>query len=221
MIFTSKSFFPFRSTAAFQKGTGVRNTESLRDKQQEYNRQRCHEPFFFSRVQSERNCCWEFLFWNWNWECEHVHFLLLWNQLTSTRMLGVASVVTILLSVLVGYFVLTNHESQSILKQDAMPVAFRGPARRDGVIFVSDGAKGIARESSLELAKLGYHVLVGVKSEEEKRSFAFESRKGLEVILFDVAEPATLVTLVYRLQQIRRDLDRPMVGVVINLAGIV
>lgn len=134
-------------------------------------------------------------------------------------MIGVASIVTVLMSVLVGVFVLTNNDFQSLSKREEMSVTFSSPARRDGVIFVSDGAKGIARESSLELAKLGYHVLVGAKSEEEKRSFAFESRKGLEVILFDVAEPATLVALIYRLQQIRRDLDRPMVGVVINLAG--
>lgn len=95
------------------------------------------------------------------------------------------------------------------------------PVRRDGVVFVSDGAKGSVREASIELAKHGYHVLVGCKTEAEIRSFAFDSRKGLELIKFDIANPATFVTLVYRLRQIRRDLDRPLVGVVLNLAGIV
>jgi hypothetical protein len=95
----------------------------------------------------------------------------------------------------------------------------RVPVRKDGVIFVSDGAKGQVREAAVELSKLGYHVLVGAKTDAEIRSFAFDSRKGLELIKFDITSPATFVDLVYRLRQIRRDLDRPLVGVVLNLAG--
>ena len=100
-------------------------------------------------------------------------------------------------------------------KQRGLPV----PVRKDGVIFISDGAKGSARQASIELAKHGYHVLVGCKTESEIRSFAFDSRKGLELIKFDLADPATFVTLIYRLRQIRRDLDRPIVGIVLNLVG--
>ena len=93
------------------------------------------------------------------------------------------------------------------------------PVRKDGVIFISDGAKGSAREAAIELAKHGYHVLVGAKSEAEIRSFAFDSRKGLEPILFDITNPSTFVSLIFRLRQIRRELDRPFVGIVLNLAG--
>jgi hypothetical protein len=123
-----------------------------------------------------------------------------------------------ILAVFAGlYIVLQSHSisSNNLTNKVVIPTV----VRRDGVVFVSDGAKGIARDASIELTKLGYHVLVGVKSEEEKRSFVFESRKGLEVIIFDVADPTTLVKVVYRLRQLKRDLDRPIVGVVLNLAG--
>jgi hypothetical protein len=128
--------------------------------------------------------------------------------------------VVICIAALIGglYLILQSKstlDSNNFTNKVVLPVV----VRRDGVVFVSDGAKGTAREASVELSKLGFHVLVGVKSEEEKRSFAFESRKGLEVILFDIADPTTLVKVVYRLRQLRRDLDRPVVGVVLNLAG--
>ena len=42
---------------------------------------------------------------------------------------------------------------------------------------------------------------------------------GLEMILFDLTNPSTLVEVIYRLRQIRRDLDRPIVGILINIAG--
>eukprot|EP00601_Ochromonadales_sp_CCMP2298_P014186 CAMPEP_0173236996 /NCGR_PEP_ID=MMETSP1142-20121109/11782_1 /TAXON_ID=483371 /ORGANISM="non described non described, Strain CCMP2298" /LENGTH=260 /DNA_ID=CAMNT_0014167591 /DNA_START=142 /DNA_END=921 /DNA_ORIENTATION=- len=95
------------------------------------------------------------------------------------------------------------------------------PVRRDGVILVTDGAKGHAREVATELAKHGFHVLVGVRSTAELRSFAFEARKGLEPVLFDLTQPATFADIVYRIRQIRRDLDRPLVGVLLNLAAYV
>ena len=44
----------------------------------------------------------------------------------------------------------------------------------------------------------GYHVLAGVQSEAEQKSFLYDSRKGLEVVLFDLTDPATLVNLIYR-----------------------
>lgn len=92
------------------------------------------------------------------------------------------------------------------------------PVRKDGVIFVTDGAKGDSRLASIELAKHGYHVLVGCKTDAEIRSFAFDARKGLELIKFDLVDPSTFVGLIYRLRQIRRDLDRPIVGIILNLA---
>jgi hypothetical protein len=93
------------------------------------------------------------------------------------------------------------------------------PIRNDGVIFVSDGAKGIAREASLQLASYGFHVLVGVKTNAEVRSFAYESRKGLEPLIFDIQDPTTFVPLIYKLRKIETSLDRKFVGVVINIAG--
>jgi hypothetical protein len=48
----------------------------------------------------------------------------------------------------------------------------------------------------------------------------FDSRKGLEPIIFDFFDPNTLLAVVYRIKQIRFDLDRKFMGSVINLAGI-
>lgn len=124
--------------------------------------------------------------------------------------------VILLVSICITYFQNpTLHSKEDLGSYNYLTI----PVRKDGVIFVSDGAKGSVREASIELAKHGYHVLVGCKSDAEIRSFAFDSRKGLELIKFDIANPATFVTLVYRLRQIRRDLDRPLVGIVLNLAG--
>lgn len=125
------------------------------------------------------------------------------------------------LAVLLASICMTYFQNNRLQDSAAIDINnhLRVPVRKDGVIFVSDGAKGSVREASIELAKHGYHVLVGCKSEAEIRSFAFDSRKGLELIKFDIANPATFVTLVYRLRQIRRDLDRPLVGIILNLAG--
>lgn len=134
--------------------------------------------------------------------------------MTLSLLVGLALVVA---AILIGTF--QTQLNSASHKETAAVSPIKIPTRRDGVLFFSDGAKGVARESALELAKQGYHVLVGVKSEDEKRSFAFESRKGLEIILYDIADPSTLANLVYRLRQIKRDLDRPTVGVILNVAG--
>ena len=62
---------------------------------------------------------------------------------------------------------------------------------------------------------------IGVKTEAEKKSFAFDSMKGFEPIIFDFFDPNTLLAVVYRIKQIRFDLDRQFMGSVINLAGTV
>lgn len=88
-----------------------------------------------------------------------------------------------------------------------------------GVFFFTDGAKGKARLAALEVARRGGYALVGVQSDTELRSFALDQRKGLEPILFDVSDPAALIPIVHRLRQLQHDLQRPLSGVVINLAG--
>ena len=98
------------------------------------------------------------------------------------------------------------------------------PLRRDGVvILITDGAKGFAREAALELSEgaYGYHVLVGVRSEAELKSFTYEARKGLEPILFDISDPTTLVTLIYRLRYLRANMGRDLGGIIINLADFI
>lgn len=132
----------------------------------------------------------------------------------------VASIVTLLVALYIAYLQKNGKFTQKFNKQPITSTSTMiVPVRKDGVIFVSDGAKGSIRQASIELAKHGYHVLVGCKTDAEIRSFAYDTRKGLELIKFDIADPATFVTLIYRLRQIRRDLDRPIVGIVLNLAG--
>ena len=125
------------------------------------------------------------------------------------------SAIIVLLSFVLAIFFTSKHSPPASAVEHVRNV----PVRKDGVIFISDGAKGSSREAAIELAKHGYHVLVGAKTDAEIRSFAFDARKGLELIKFDITNPSTYVTLVYRLRQIRRDLDRPLVGIVLNLAG--
>lgn len=93
------------------------------------------------------------------------------------------------------------------------------PVRKDSVVFITDGAKGVTREAAVTLATYGYHVLIGVKSEAEKKSFLYENGKGIESIVFDIADPATLPAVVYRIREIHRDFERPLSGVVINSFG--
>ncbi len=129
----------------------------------------------------------------------------------------VATLAALAVAILVMYYqsrLSVNHRNE--VSETFNPVA----VRKDGVVFVTDGAQGVARQASIELAKHGYHVLVGCKTDAEIRSFAFDARKGLEMIKFDLADPSTFVTLIYRLRQVRRDLDRPIVGIVLNLAGM-
>lgn len=45
--------------------------------------------------------------------------------------------------------------------------------------------------------------LAGVKTDGEMRSFIFDSRKGLEPILFDHSDQNTLLKVVNRVKQIR------------------
>lgn len=93
------------------------------------------------------------------------------------------------------------------------------PARPTGVVFISHAASGPVREAVYTLSRYGYQVLVGVKDKVERRSYLYSLRKGIELIDFDVADPATYPPLIYRLRHIRRDLDRPVVAAVINIAG--
>ena len=58
-----------------------------------------------------------------------------------------------------------------------------------------------------------------MKTEAEKNSFVYDSRKGLEPILFDFNNIDQLSEVVRRIKQIRYDLDRTFLGSVINTAG--
>eukprot|EP01038_Epipyxis_sp_PR26KG_P011469 gene11469-15362_t len=88
----------------------------------------------------------------------------------------------------------------------------------DGVIFITDGGKGPAREASMLLSTLGFYVVIGCKSEAEKKSFLFEQKlgKGIEPIVFDIGDPTHVVKTMNRLIKIGKDYDRPIVGVLIN-----
>lgn len=89
---------------------------------------------------------------------------------------------------------------------------------RDRSIFISDASSGPAREAAILLSQQGFHVLAGVKTEAQRRSFVYDvaGRKGLEPVVTDISDPSQLAALLYRLRQVAAELERPMYGVLIN-----
>lgn len=98
-----------------------------------------------------------------------------------------------------------------------LPTPLSYPIRRDGTIFVSNAAHGSCRDSTYKLSEVGFQVVVGVKDLAERSSYLYSIRKGMELTNFSLSDPSLYPPLIYRLRQIRRDLDRPYVGVLINL----
>jgi len=111
---------------------------------------------------------------------------------------------TIILSVLFGYLlnhynyyrsdsykasynnllILSTNTSSVINTSTDTSLLISLPVLTNGVIFVSDGSKGYAREASIELSKHGYHVLVGCKSDIEIKTFAYDQRKGSVMLYY-------------------------------------
>jgi hypothetical protein len=111
---------------------------------------------------------------------------------------------TIILSVLFGYLlnhynhyrsdsykasynnllILSTNTSNEINTSTDTSLLISLPVLTNGVIFVSDGSKGYAREASIELSKHGYHVLVGCKSDLEIKTFAYDQRKGSVMLYY-------------------------------------
>lgn len=97
----------------------------------------------------------------------------------------------------------------------------RLPVCRDGIVVVTDAAYGSARETALLLADQGMYVLAAVKTKVELKSFVYEERKGLELIVADPIEPNEVAKLFYRVKQLQNDLDRKFFGLIINTADSV
>eukprot|EP01039_Chlorochromonas_danica_P004588 gene4588-5030_t len=102
--------------------------------------------------------------------------------------------------------------------QISSPTWHNVSVHRGGVVFFSNGVDGRAREAAFSLARRGYHVLLGVRTLQEKASFAYVQQKGVETILFSIEDPSSYQPVIDRLRRIRRDLDRPLAGIVVNLA---
>ena len=115
--------------------------------------------------------------------------------------------------------VIVFHRGQAIERRT--PVHQQQPvpeALEEVCVLVTDAATGVGRAIALHLSDLGLHVLAGVKSEAEKRSFLFASRKGLEPIVFDLTDPALVASTVYRIRQLQLEWNRRFYGIVLNLA---
>ncbi len=90
--------------------------------------------------------------------------------------------------------------------------------RKDGTVLVTSAASGAIRNAGVELAKHGSHVLFGFQSADQRKALtAYTGRKGIELIKFDMYDPSTFPDVIYRLRIIKRDLQRPLTGIVINL----
>ena len=63
------------------------------------------------------------------------------------------------------------------------------------------------------------HILLGVESESEVRTLQFEGirSKGIEPIVFDREDVNDFAKVVYRSKEVLRDLNRPLLGIVVNL----
>lgn len=81
-----------------------------------------------------------------------------------------------------------------------------------------------------KFADPGVHVLIGVKSAEMLSRFQSEAMrrkgngdgevlKGIETMLVDLDEPAHIANIVFRSTEMVRQLDRPLIGVVILYPG--
>ena len=91
----------------------------------------------------------------------------------------------LLIGVSFGLIAIVGHVL-TLIKNEAT-VLKKYPVSTESCILVTDAAQGPAREAALHLADHGIHVLAGVKNEYEQRSFMFDSRKGLEPIVFDIS----------------------------------
>jgi len=90
----------------------------------------------------------------------------------------------------------------------------------DGVVFFANGVTGSSRLTAYELARRGFHILIAVRDQAERRSYSYSLRKGMELINFDISDPSTYPALVDRLRYIKRGLHRPLSGILINLTGV-
>jgi hypothetical protein len=97
----------------------------------------------------------------------------------------------------------------------------RLPVCRDGIVVITDAAYGSARETALLLADQGMYVLAAVRTKVELKSFVYEERKGLELIVADPIEPNEVAKLFYRVKQLQIDLDRKFFGLIVNTADSV
>jgi hypothetical protein len=66
----------------------------------------------------------------------------------------------------------------------------------------------------------GIYVLMGVQSKEMVHFLSKDAVKGVELIEVDTTEPSNVAKLVYRSREIIRDLDRPLVGLLMLYPGI-
>ena len=97
----------------------------------------------------------------------------------------------------------------------------RFPVCREGAVVITDAAYGHARQTALLLADQGLHVLAGVRTKAEERSFTYDARKGLEPFRMDMSEPNDIAKLMYRLRFVAADLQRPLYGILVNTADSV
>ena len=101
------------------------------------------------------------------------------------------------------------------------PRTKRFPVCREGAVVITDAAYGHARQTALLLADQGFHVLAGVRTKAEERSFMYDARKGLEPFRMDLTEPNEIAKLYYRLRFVNAELRRPLYGILVNTADSV
>ena len=85
-----------------------------------------------------------------------------------------------------------------------------------GAVFVTD-MTSLDEKILSTLSSIGAHVLVGVDSFKKKASFIYRTKQGIEPIGYDKYEPGDLLKVIYRLEEIKRQLNKHLDAVIINL----
>ena len=103
--------------------------------------------------------------------------------MVSNTILYISSVIVVFAILAADHHGIVNLASWG-LRFPKQTVAKSFPRPSMGTIIITDAAYGDARDIAHLLADYGFHVLAGVSSESEAKSFAYDQKKGYLQLYF-------------------------------------
>jgi NAD(P)-dependent dehydrogenase (short-subunit alcohol dehydrogenase family) len=85
---------------------------------------------------------------------------------------------------------------------------------KSGVIVITGASSGIGRHAAVSLAKAGYTVFAGVRSEKDKASITSEGIAGLRGVIVDVTAQSTIESSFEEVSSFLAKHSLPLVGIV-------